>query len=193
MKKDLTVDGEYSDRLYETIIFNDPKSRPFYYEDGKEFSDYHKQPNAIYWHKFVKHNEELDDYWDRSGFNVPLIRYADILLLYAECLNDEGNSKDAIGYINQVRKRVNVTPLPETMTQAEVLKHLQDVERPCELALEGSRWYDLLRWGIVKQALKDHGKPFADNFVESKHIKLAIPHKEFLMNPDWVQNDGYSK
>lgn len=192
MKNDLTVDGEYSDRLYETIIFDDPKSRPFYYKDGKNFSDYH-QEGSIYWRKYVTYDESLGDYWDYSGFNIPLIRYADILLLYAECLNDEGNPKEAIKYINQVRDRVHVTPLPDTMTKEQVLKHLQDVERPCELALEGSRWYDLIRWGIVGDALKEHGKPFASNFVPTKHIRLAIPHKEFLMNPDWDQNEGYTK
>lgn len=192
LKKDLTEDGEYSDRLYETIIFDDPKSRPFYYEDGKGFSDYHQEDN-IYWRKYVTYDKSLGDYWDYSGFNIPLIRYADILLLYAECLNDEGNSKEAIKYINKVRDRVHVTPLSDTLSKEQVLKHLQDVERPCELALEGSRWYDLIRWGIVEDALKSHEKPFASNFISTKHIRLAIPHKEFLMNPDWVQNEGYTK
>ncbi|CAK7021137.1 MAG: SusD-like protein P25 [Bacteroides rodentium] len=201
LKQDLTVDGKYSDRLYNTIIFNDPQSRPFYYEEGKSFDDYHAQydkdenrmSDPIYWYKFTNVNADLDDYWNESGTNVPLIRYADVLLLYAECLNDEGLTKDAIGYINQVRNRVHVTPLPETMTKDQVLKHLQDVERPCELALEGSRWYDLLRWGILKKTLVDHGKPFAENLDETKHIKLAIPHAEFLMNPGWEQNEGYGK
>ena len=62
--------GEYSDRLYETIIFDDPKSRPFYYEDGKGFSDYHQEDN-IYWRKYVTYDKSLGDYWDYSGFNIP--------------------------------------------------------------------------------------------------------------------------
>lgn len=66
LKKDLTEDGEYSDRLYETIIFDDPKSRPFYYEDGKGFSDYHQEDN-IYWRKYVTYDKSLGDYWDYSG------------------------------------------------------------------------------------------------------------------------------
>lgn len=70
LKKDLTEDGEYSDRLYETIIFDDPKSRPFYYEDGKGFSDYHQEDN-IYWRKYVTYDKSLGDYWDYSGFNIP--------------------------------------------------------------------------------------------------------------------------
>ena len=141
----------------------------------------------IFFHNF-------DNSCDKRIFRLHfLIRYADILLLYAECLNDEGNSKEAIKYINKVRDRVHVTPLSDTLSKEQVLKHLQDVERPCELALEGSRWYDLIRWGIVEDALKSHEKPFASNFISTKHIRLAIPHKEFLMNPDWVQNEGYTK
>lgn len=192
MKQDKTVDGNYSDRLYATILFDDPKTKAFYMEEGKQFSDYHSK-DAIYWHKFVTWDESLSQYWDWSAFNIPVIRYADILLLYAECLNHRGVTSQAIDYINQVRARVNVTALPKDMNKDAVLKHLQDVERPCELALEGSRWYDLVRWGIVEQALRGHKKPFVDNYVDSKHKLLPIPHDEFLLNPDWEQNPNFSK
>ena len=66
-------------------------------------------------------------------------------------------------------------------------------ERPCELALEGSRWYDLVRWGIVEETLKAHNKPFVENYVDTKHQLFPIPHSEFLLNPDWEQNPNYSK
>ena len=135
----------------------------------------------------------MSSYWDTSFFNIPLVRYADILLLYAECLNDRGATQEAIGYINQVRQRVNVPDLPLTMTKDEVLKHLQDVERPCELALEGSRWYDLIRWGITETALNEHGKDNVENYVDTKHKLFPIPHSEFLLNPDWEQNPNFSK
>ena len=79
------------------------------------------------------------------------------------------------------------------LSKAEVLKHLQDKERPCELALEGSRWYDLVRWGIVEETLKAHNKPFVENYVDTKHQLFPIPHSEFLLNPDWEQNPNYSK
>ena len=189
---DKTVDGKHSDRAIGTIIFDDPACRPFYYEKGKSFSDYHSE-GEYFWHKYVHYDPSLGPYWDNSGFNVPLIRYADVLLLYAECLNDRGETAEAIGYINQVRDRVNVPALPLDMSKDAVLKHLQDVERPCELALEGSRWYDLVRWGIVENTLKDHKKPNCENFVATKHTLLPIPHDEFLLNPDWKQNEGYSK
>lgn len=52
---------------------------------------------------------------------------------------------------------------------------------------------DLIRWGIVENTLKEHEKPYASNFVSTKHTLLPIPHNEFLMNTDWEQNPGYSK
>lgn len=189
---DKTIDGKSSDRALHTLIFDDPECRPFYYKNGKSFKDYHKE-GEIFWHKYVTYTEGMSDYWDYSFFNVSVIRYADVLLLYAECLNDKGETTEAINIINKVRARVNVPALPLTMSKAEVLKHLQDKERPCELALEGSRWYDLVRWGIVEETLKAHNKPFVENYVDTKHQLFPIPHSEFLLNPDWEQNPNYSK
>lgn len=122
-----------------------------------------------------------------------IMRYSDVLLSYAECLNDRNATAEAIDYINIVRKRANVKLLDKGMSKDAVLKHLQDVERPAEFALEGTRWYDLLRWGITEKALKDHNKEFVENYIDSKHRLLPIPHSEFLLNPDWVQNPNHGK
>lgn len=192
MKTDKTVDGKYSDRILSTIIFDDPDCRPSYYDEGKSFADYHNE-GEFFWHKYVTYDPSLGPEWDYSGFNIPLIRYADVLLLYAECLNDRGETAKAIQYINEVRARVNVPALPATMSKDDVLKHLQTVERPCELALEGSRWYDLIRWGIVEETLKANNKPYVENYVDTKHKLFPIPHTEFLMNPTWEQNPNFSK
>lgn len=192
MANDKTVDGKYSDRLYATIIFDDPLTKPFYFKEGKGFKDYHSE-GELFWHKYVTWDPSLSQYWDASAFNIPIVRYADVLLSYAECLNDRGATAQAIEYINQVRARVNCKPLEASTSKENVLKHLQEVERPSELALEGSRWYDLVRWNIVEKALKEHKKPFVENYVASKHQLLPIPHAEFLLNPDWVQNPDFSK
>lgn len=139
----------------------------------------------------------MSPYWDMSFFNIPIVRYADVLLLYAECLNDreatDDKGKSAIDYINDVRRRAGVPELEAPMGKDEILKHLQDVERPCELALEGSRWYDLVRWGITEQTLKDHNKQLVENYVDTKHKLFPIPHQEFLLNPDWEQNPNFGK
>lgn len=192
MKTDKTVDGGYSDRILSTIIFDDPNCRPSYYADDKSFSDYHED-GQFFWHKYVTWDPSLGADWYYSGYNISLIRYAEVLLSYAECLNHRGQTPQAIQYINEVRARANVPALSATLSKQDVLKHLQDVERPCELALEGSRWYDLIRWGIVGETLTAHNKPYVENYVESKHQLFPIPHEEFLLNPDWEQNPNFSK
>lgn len=114
----------------------------------------------------------------RSGVNWREIRYADILLMYAECLLQQDNVQEAITYIDVVRKRAGVITLAEYMgnhngqipqldtslffnqlmdypyvdaSKENVMHHLQMVERPMELGYEGKRWNDLVRWGIVDQ------------------------------------------
>lgn len=196
LSNDKTSTGEYSVRTLNTIMIDDPGCKPWYYETGKSYSDYHKGGKK-YWKKFVTWEEGMSPYWDMSFFNIPIVRYADVLLLYAECLNDRGatddNGKGAIDYINDVRRRAGVPELEAPMGKDEILKHLQDVERPCELALEGSRWYDLVRWGITEQTLKDHNKQLVENYVDTKHKLFPIPHQEFLLNPDWEQNPNFGK
>lgn len=92
-----------------------------------------------------------------------------------------------------MRRRANVPELPTTLSKEEVLKHLQEVERPCELAFEGSRWYDLIRWNIVGETLKKNNKRFAENYIDTKHKLFPIPTNEFQLNPDWVQNPNFGK
>lgn len=192
LKKDLTVDGKYSERLYGTILFDDPETKMWYIGDGEHFSDY-DGPDKILWKKFATWHESLSTDWWASAFNIPIVRYADVLLLYAECLNDRGATAQAIGHINEVRRRANVPELPTTLSKEEVLKHLQEVERPCELAFEGSRWYDLIRWNIVGETLKKNNKRFAENYIDTKHKLFPIPTNEFQLNPDWIQNPNFGK
>jgi cellulose synthase/poly-beta-1,6-N-acetylglucosamine synthase-like glycosyltransferase len=72
--------------------------------------------------------------------------YSVVCPLYAEAQNELGNTGSAINAINHVRNRVGAVPLQASMTQQQVRTHLRDYERLVELALEGIRWLDLLRW-----------------------------------------------
>lgn len=192
LKKDTTASGAYGDRLYETIMFDDPQSSSFYYGQG-EFTDYHRS-DEIFWKKYVNWSPDQSEFWYQSVYNLPLLRYADVLLLYAEVTNElEGPTQEVFNYINKVRGRSHVVPIPSNLNQQQVREHLQQVERPCELALEGSRWYDLIRWGDVKETLESHQKRGAANFVKGKHELFPIPYKEMLLNSDWKQNSGFGK
>ncbi|PIB35644.1 hypothetical protein BFP72_09695 [Reichenbachiella sp. 5M10] len=118
-----------------------------------------------------------------SGINFRHIRYADVLLMYAEAiLNEQGDAaaNEAITYIDQVRARAGVITLDQYLTDNgntfpamnqsvmihgafnyvaptadNLMTHIQMVERPIELCYEGHRWKDLVRWGIVKEVLDD--------------------------------------
>ena len=86
-----------------------------------------------------------------NGLNHILFRYADLLLLHAEALAESGNTAGAVNSLNQVRNRVG---LPDATASGDVLQAVRD-ERRKELALEGHRFYDLKRWGLLDEALAE--------------------------------------
>ncbi|MBR6875215.1 MAG: RagB/SusD family nutrient uptake outer membrane protein [Bacteroidales bacterium] len=91
---------------------------------------------------------------DKYGANVRMnngiiMRYAEVLFLYAEACMQSGDNAEGAKYVNMIRERAGLTPLA-TVTMDDLKK-----EKSYELWLEGSRWLDLLRWGDterVKQA-----------------------------------------
>lgn len=141
----------------------------------------------------------MDKYWDplacgasAARNNFPVIRYADVLLMYAEALNEiSGPSAEAYNAINQVRSRArNGDPTAEPqdlsgLSQAEfrtaVLK-----ERSWELCFEGHRRWDLLRTGTYIEVMTAIGIA-----TDNKHLLYPIPQNEIDVNPSLDQNPGY--
>lgn len=126
--------------------------------------------------------------YDNSPMDFPVLRYADVLLMKAEALNNLGKTSEAEAPLNEVRARAGlpaVTGLSQTDFEAKVLH-----ERRMELAFEGQRWFDLIR--------VDNGD-FGLNFLHSigkvnatsKFLLLPIPQKEIDANPNLTQNPGY--
>lgn len=129
---------------------------------------------------------------DNGPGNIRVLRYADILLLAAEALNENGKSAEALQYLNQVRKRARGTSnfiLPDiTITDQSQLREKIYRERRSELAMEQHRWFDLLRWGRAEQVMKAVGK----NFIAGKHELLPIPLTEIDLTGGKIrQNPGY--
>lgn len=130
---------------------------------------------------------------DNGPGNIRIIRYADILLLAAEALNENNKPGQALIYLNQVRKRArgtNQVILPDvtTMVQSELREKIYK-ERRAELAMEQQRWFDLLRWGRAEQVMIAVGK----NFVSPKHLLLPIPQTEVDLTSGKIsQNPGYN-
>ena len=84
------------------------------------------------------------------GVNLRLMRFSDVLLRAAECINEtDGPTAEAIGYINEVRKRAGLAGLPTTgWTADKLFEQIANVERPKEFGCENGRGIDLIRWGF---------------------------------------------
>lgn len=137
--------------------------------------------------KFLVGKSVSPDY-DTNPLNWPVLRYADVLLMEAEALCEMNKLNEAIIPLNKVRKRAGVSEVSVT-TQSD-LRNIIRKERRVELAFEGQRWFDLIRYDngqYAKQFFQNIGKT---NFA-SKHLLLPIPQKEIDANPNLTQNPGY--
>ena len=134
-----------------------------------------------------------------SPINQRLFRYADALLMYAECLNELGQTDDAYQYIDQVRQRpsvmvVRLSDEKPGLTQAEMRKQIEH-ERIVELGSESWRWFDIYRYGYLdtekgRQLLESHDYEFK-SFVVGRHKYLPIPQREIDLNTNLHQNPNY--
>lgn len=127
-----------------------------------------------------------------GGGNIRILRYADILLIAAEALNENGKSAQALTYLNQIRLRARngrTNILPDvTITDKAQLRNRIWHERRVELGMEQHRWFDLVRQGRAASVMKAVGK----NFVEGKHELFPIPQNEVDLTGGLVtQNPGY--
>jgi starch-binding outer membrane protein, SusD/RagB family len=119
-------------------------------------------------------------YW----INQRVIRYADVLLLAAECLNETGgNTTQAASYLNQVRARVNMPAVAYT-TQAAFRTAIKN-ERRSELGLEGERFYDLVRWGDAISVLGPQGYQARCNFYPIPQPAIDRSNGVLKQNPLW--------
>lgn len=195
-KNDTTVTGEPSKRTFASIVFNHPESHIWYFGDST-FADYYGEDDEkIYYKKYNYYNDEEDAHWYASvGTNYIMMRYADVLLMLAEALNEQGNTTQAIEYVNQIRSRAGSTPIPNSMSQTELREHIREVERPLELCNETQRFFDLVRWykddSGVKAALERNTAPNSDQFNEGIDEIWPIPITEIQSNPEIEQNPGY--
>ncbi|QEH40817.1 RagB/SusD family nutrient uptake outer membrane protein [Chitinophaga sp. XS-30] len=124
---------------------------------------------------------------DRTPKNLRVLRYGEVLLIYAEAANELGNTGEAIAKLNIIRRRAG---LPNTTAsgQADLRQAIWN-ERRVELAMEHDRFWDLVRQGRAGQVMRAHGK----NFVDGKHELFPIPQEQILLsNNRLTQNPGYN-
>ncbi|MFC5409821.1 RagB/SusD family nutrient uptake outer membrane protein [Larkinella bovis] len=123
-----------------------------------------------------------------GGNNYPIIRYPDVLLMYAEALNEQGaNNPVAYSTFNRIRNRAGLPNLTPNLSQAQFRDSLL-LERRLELAFEGHRWYDLARTKRLISAMKAQNPTIP---VAEHHYLFPIPQTERDVNPKLEQNPGY--
>jgi starch-binding outer membrane protein, SusD/RagB family len=112
--------------------------------------------------------------------------------LYAEALNNLGQTPAAYPFVDKVRTRAGLRTLTAAfpnLTQQQFLAQLKH-ERITELAGEGHRWEDLQRWGDLSPALASRDNAFT-RFVKGKHEFLPIPQFDLDVNPNLKQNPAW--
>lgn len=146
--------------------------------------------------KFVDVETLPIDYATRSEHDWILLRYAEVLLNYAEAKNEvSGPDASVYSAINEVRARpgIDMPPLPEGLTKDQMRARIWH-ERRVELAMEGLRYGDIKRWKLAETyipSLVDPGSDLHRDFDPSKHYRFPFPQSEIDINEQLDQNPGY--
>lgn len=197
MEQEKTLAGGRDPRLAASLLFDstDVRGPNFTMIYGQTFASRYGSgvDNDVWFRKLLNDNNGTntgDSF--HSPNNYRFIRYADVLLLYAEALNATGATSTAYQYVDQVRTRAGLATLTAAkpgLSQAAFLTQLKH-ERVTELTGEGHRWNDLARWGDLGPNLQSRDAGFK-NFVVGKHELLPVPQQDLDINPHLKQNPGY--
>lgn len=148
----------------------DPAANPFYFSTKYEVS-----PTGA----------------DDGGSDHLIIRYADVILKYAEALNENGQTDQAIIQLNRIRSRAGLTGTAAT-TEADVRSAIRQ-ERRFELIGEGHRWFDLKRYGTAVAVMNAFfSSSMSTVTIDEDNLILPIPQSQIDTDPDFIiQNRGY--
>ncbi|MCP9236206.1 RagB/SusD family nutrient uptake outer membrane protein [Lewinella sp. JB7] len=190
MRKERTVDGKLDPRYHATLLSYEP-DEGYTTAYGQDWFERGYGENDYFIKKYTNAATGSDAF--SAGFDYHIIRYADVLLMYAESLAKTGDIATAAAYVQQVRDRANL-PDREAEFAAYSPEQFMDQlehERIMELAIEGKRWYDLKRWDYLQGAkleeLKSHDFEF-NTFTPGEDEYLPIPQTEIDRNPNLVGN-----
>ena len=143
----------------------------------------------------IRHVKKYRDVPYQSGdanIDYPIIRYADVLLMYAEALNENGKTAEACTMLNKVRRRgfgyQSTETSPVDISTADKVSFRDKVlqERRVELAFEGQRWFDLIRTGRAVEIMKSKGFK-----INETQLICPIPQKQVDINPDVMVQNTY--
>ena len=208
-------DGETNPRFNAKLLSYDQLMEMEYNGADKGIKPGAAYPNCVgYWNATcLMYNDDL--YTDTGGnfysrANNPIIRYAEVLLMYAEAqfLANGDSDKSGLAALNQVRERSKLAPLAALDMQAII------DERRAELFCENERWFDIIRWKIADKVLANAGthrytffgyKPGTTEYWiddnefskgegkgwDDKYWNLPYGDNQLTANPNLVQQPGW--
>ncbi|MDR1600840.1 MAG: RagB/SusD family nutrient uptake outer membrane protein, partial [Tannerella sp.] len=192
------VNGDYADALhaegglYNSFSNNDRRKAVTFVTEMISPDNGNLYTFIPHIHKYYD-EAAVGDQYNSSSKNLPVIRYAELLLIYAEALNEEngGPTQEAYAAIDSVRARAGIPRLQDTYPTLTVAQFRDSVfqERRKELVFEYQRWFDLSRRGadyyvtVLKAAGKTNAAP--------RHIKFPIPQRELDLNDNLKQNEQW--
>ena len=183
--------------LVDAFEVGDPRKAATILFSGQDDGDGNMVPDAPplaqpYWNKKaytlkterVRYGENKN-HWT----NIKIMRYADVLLMAAEAANESGQSALAITYLNEVRARArsgNNSVLPDiTSTDQTFVRNAIKQERRIELAMEGERFYDLVRWGDAVSVLGGLGYQDKNKFYPIPLSAIDQSGGVLIQNPNY--------
>lgn len=206
-KKERCVDNKLDPRLYWTLVSYEPEYDTYGdyrtntvfgaspYTDGR----YPKlNGDSIFIAKYTYsrlpgHTAEQDGVRLGNVINYRFMRYAEVLLLYAEAMLEQGQSSTALDYINMIRERVDLKTLDAgTMNDQQIMDELIH-QRTIEFGVEGIRYYDIKRWGWLYNSEKLSELVSHDDEFKTwtqGHEYLPIPTSEMDTNPNLSGNSA---
>jgi len=192
MREEKTIDGKLDPRYHATILSYEPTegyTTAYGLPWGPGGFD---QPFDSYWIKKYTLAATGGD-WTTCGVNYSLIRFGDVLLMYAECLANTGSMAEAAKQVQRVRDRANLPDREAEFAAYNLTQFMEQLahERIMELPVEGVRWYDIKRWGWLDDPTKLAQLKLNDseiqNFVPNKKY-IAVPQSELDLNANLKGN-----
>ncbi|MBS0030877.1 RagB/SusD family nutrient uptake outer membrane protein [Chitinophaga sp. 22321] len=185
-----TAARELDPRMYATLIWDYPGA--IFYR--KPFSAFTLQFGFKSMFKKYQNYLQANELSGSSGAanyassnNERALRYADIELLLAEALVMQSKTTEAYPWLQAVRTRAKLGALANGLSKDAMMAEIRH-QRMLEFAREGQRFYDLKRWGLLKQEFTNSDKVGRQFFVPAKHDYFPIPQAELNANPAMVQN-----
>lgn len=179
-------------RLPSTVLFSGQSDDPTTggYGGVLPNSSFDTPPGPLsqkYWNKKVYADPAMRQstgYLDGAYWiNQRVIRYADVLLMTAECLNETGQGTQAADLVNQVRDRVNMPDI--TYVDQPTMRAAIKKERRAELGLEGERFFDLVRWGDAVSVLAPLGYQARNKLYPIPQPAIDRSNGVLVQNPDY--------